>query len=64
MNDNSLRPVDTLVWITAVLAQESLNATRKIVEINRINAQNTKKMLDALDSINSSLLKLIDKMDK
>lgn len=63
MNNDNLRPVDTLVWLSTVFTHQLIELNLKNLNANESNANHSKMILENLEKINESLLTLIDKID-
>lgn len=63
MNNDNLRPIDTLIWLSTVFSRQIIELNLKNLNLNESNANNNKMILENLEKINKSLLTLIDKID-
>lgn len=63
MNNDNLRPIDTLVWLSTVFTHQLIELNLKNLNVNESNANHSKMILENLEKINESLLTLIDKID-
>ena len=63
MNNDNLRPIDTLIWLSTVFTRQKIELNLKNLNLNESNANNNKMILENLEKINKSLLTLIDKID-
>lgn len=63
MNNDNLRPIDTLVWLSTVFTHQLIELNLKNLNANESNANHSKMILENLEKINESLLTLIDKID-
>ena len=63
MNNDNLRPIDTLIWLSTVFYLKIIELNLKNMNLIESNANNNKMILENLEKINKSLLTLIDKID-
>ncbi len=63
MNNDNLRPIDTLIWLSTVFSRQIIELNLKNLNLNESNVNNNKMILENLEKINKSLLTLIDKID-
>ena len=70
-NWNELRPIDILVWLSTVFAQQNVMIGKVLIELNEENlkvntknSENNSETLNYLKNIEKSLLTLIEKLDE